>query len=73
MTNHTSEDLCKAIEENDSNKVYSILAKQQNGGESICIDAQNSEGWSALMFAAKHNDVETSQDLIKRRLDITCI
>lgn len=71
--NLTSEDLCKAIQENDSNKVHSILAKQQDSDVSMCIDAQNSEGWTALMFAAKHNDIETAQDLIKRRLDMKCI
>ena len=70
--NITSEDLCKAIQENNSNKVHSILA-EQDSDVSMCIDGQNSEGWSALMFAAKHNDVETAQDLIKRRLDMKCV
>jgi ankyrin repeat protein len=71
MTNNmATQDLCEAIQENDLSKVRSILAIQ-DGDPSNCIDEQNSsDGWSALMFAAKHNDVETAQDLIKRRLDV---
>ena len=64
--NTTTQGLCKAIEEHDSSKVRSILATQGND-PSIYIDKQNSDGWSALMFAAKYNDVLTAQGLIKRR------
>jgi ankyrin repeat protein len=67
--NITSQVLCKAIQENDLSKVRSILAIQDVDCSS-CVDEQNSDGWSALMFAAKHNDVETAQDLIKRRLEV---
>jgi ankyrin repeat protein len=66
MTNNTMQDLCKAIQEHDYSKVRSILAIPADD-PSICIDEQNSEGWSALMFAAKYNDVETAQNLIKRK------
>ena len=65
-SNTTIQDLCKAIQEHDSSKVRSILATQDSD-PSICIDKQNSDGWSALMFAAKYNDVLTAQGLIKRR------
>ena len=65
-SNSKSEALCTAIQENDKSKIRSILAAN-DGETSSYIDEQNYEGWNALMFAAKHNNVETAQDLIKRK------
>ena len=64
--NAVSEDLSKAIQDNDLVKARTILGIQ-DGDHSCSIDVQDSDGWSALMFAVQQNDVEITQEIIKRR------
>lgn len=61
-TNTITNELLECIRDSNYKKISSLLANRD-----INLDEQDDHGWTALMMAAKKNDVDTIQTLLQKR------